>query len=350
MPHTRSMPDLLTLLDVLVAPDVVTRGDFWREQPWIAIPPVDRLRPVSYAALAPADAEHGREVLRGKRFGLPRMYCNLDDEAGTSAEGGVGGPTGRRIETRASALDLLWVLVEDVRAAGAEVVLTDFPIVSNYEGDRPGAATIRTRGLVSPVYLEREVQDLAAWSWDDFLHANGDLGLHRLADIDGAQIFPPPPGALKDRYHDFGDDIALFPGYARAHPLVPLREHTWVAEGIAGLDRTRELDLDAWLDSERLDAVIFPAVADVGPADADVDPASADLAWRNGVWVANGNLVPRHFGLPTVTIAMGVMRDISMPVGLTFAGRPYADTALLSYAAATEVLCPRRSPHPGHPH
>lgn len=96
--------------------------------------------------------------------------------------------------------------------------------------------------------------------------------------------------------------------------------------------------------------MIFPAVADVGPADADVDPASADLAWRNGVWVANGNLVPRHFGLPTVTIAMGVMRDISMPVGLTFAGRPYADTALLSYAAATEVLCPRRSPHPGHPH
>ncbi len=246
--------------------------------------------------------------------------------------------------------DLLWALVEDVRAAGAEVVLTDFPIVSNYEADRPGAATIRTRGLVSPVYLEREVQDLAAWSWDDFLHANGDPGLHRLADIDGAQIFPPPPGALKDRYHDFGDDIALFPGYARAHPLVPLREHTWVAEGIAGLDRTRELDLDAWLDSERLDAVIFPAVADVGPADADVDPASADLAWRNGVWVANGNLVPRHFGLPTVTIAMGVMRDISMPVGLTFAGRPYADTALLSYAAATEVLCPRRSPHPGHPH
>lgn len=167
--------------------------------------------------------------------------------------------------------DLLWALVEDARAAGAEVVLTDFPIVSNYEADRPGAATIRTRGLVSPVYLEREVQDLAAWSWDDFLHANGDPGLHRLADIDGAQIFPPPPGALKDRYHDFGDDIALFPGYARAHPLVPLREHTWVAEGIAGLDRTRELDLDAWLDSERLDAVIFPAVADVGPADADVD-------------------------------------------------------------------------------
>lgn len=344
VPHTRSMPDLLTLLDVLVAPDVVTRGDFWREQPWVAIPPVDRLRPVSYAALAPADAEHAREVLRGKRFGLPRMYCNLDDEAGTASEGGVGGPTGRRIETRASALALLWALVEDVRGAGAEVVLTDFPIVSNYEGDRPGAATIRTRGLVSPAYLEREVQDLAAWSWDDFLHANGDPGLHRLADIDGAQIFPPPPGALKDRYHDFGDDIALFPGYARAHPLVPLREHTWVAEGIAGLDRTRELDLDAWLDRERLDAVIFPAVADVGPADADVDPACADLAWRNGVWVANGNLVPRHFGPPTVTIAMGVMRDIGMPVGLTFAGRPYADTALLSYAAATELLCPRRSP------
>ena len=54
--------------------------------------------------------------------------------------------------------------------------------------------------------------------------------------------------------------------------------------------------------------------------------ASADLAWRNGVWVANGNLAIRHLGIPTVTVPMGTMADIHMPVGLTFAGRAYCDT------------------------
>jgi amidase len=82
---------------------------------------------------------------------------------------------------------------------------------------------------------------------------------------------------------------------------------------------------------------VFPAVADVGPADADVNPASADLAWRNGTWVANGNLVPRHLGIPAVQVPMGIMADIGMPVGLTIAGRAYDDPALLAYASAFEA-------------
>ena len=69
----------------------------------------------------------------------------------------------------------------------------------------------------------------------------------------------------------------------------------------------------------------------------DVDRASADLGWRNGVWVANGNLAIRHLGVPTVTVPMGTMADIGMPVGLTFAGRAYDDVALLRLAAAFEA-------------
>lgn len=350
VPHTRSMADLLVLLDVLVAPDEQARGDFWRAQPWFPIPPVQRLRPVSYAALAAPDPGAAREVLRGKRFGLPRMYANADPEAGSAPDGGIGGPTGRRIETRESVLDLLADLVGDLHSAGAHAVPCDFPVVSNYEGDRPGAPTIRTRGLVDPAYLLREVQDLSAWSWDDFLDANADPALRRLADVDGARIFPHPAGALPDRYHDFGDDIATFPAYAREHPLVPVSELTWVADGIRGLERTRERDFDDWLAANGFAAVLFPAVADVGPADADVDPRSAELAWRNGVWVANGNLVPRHLGIPTVTVPMGVMADIGMPVGVTLAGTPYADSELLAWAAAIEALRPRRVPPGRTPH
>ena len=67
------------------------------------------------------------------------------------------------------------------------------------------------------------------------------------------------------------------------------------------------------------------------------------------MWVANGNLVPRHLGIPTVTVPMGLMADIGMPVGLTFAGRAYSDTALLSLAAAFEATGARRTPPPRTP-
>ena len=117
-----------------------------------------------------------------------------------------------------------------------------------------------------------------------------------------------------------------------------------LAAGLRGLERTRRLDLEEWMDGLMLDAVVFPAVADVAPADADVDRESARLAWRNGVWVANGNLAIRHLGIPTVTVPMGTMSDTGMPVGLTLAGRAYDDSALLSLGAAVEALRPRRTP------
>ena len=122
-----------------------------------------------------------------------------------------------------------------------------------------------------------------------------------------------------------------------------------LAEGVRGLEETRRIDVDAWMDANGLDAVVFPAVADVAPVDMDVNPASADIGWRNGVWVANGNLAIRHLGIPTVTVPMGVLPDIGMPVGLTFAGRWHDDVALLRLAAAFEATGARRIPPPRTP-
>src|SRR5699024_8235522 len=142
--------------------------------------------------------------------------------------------------------------------------------------------------------------------------------LHTLAQVDGAQIFPHPPGALPDRYDGFDDDIAAFPSLVRGGSLGPdLRTLPHLPEGLAGLERTRRTDLEEWMDEHGLDALVFPALADVAPADADVNPRSADAAWRNGTWVANGNLVPRHLGIPTVTVPMGTAPEIGMPFGLT---------------------------------
>lgn len=349
VPHTRTMGDLLEVLDVLVADDPETRGDFWRAQPWVPIPDASASRPASYRALAASDEDAARAVLDGRRFGVPRMYINKDPEAGTNPDGGIGGATGTRIDTRPSVLSLWEQARRDLEAAGAEIVEVDFPAVSNYEGDRPGAPTVASRGLVSREFLQREIVDLSAWAWDDFLRANGDPALDRLDDVDGARIFPHPAGALPDRYTGFDDDIATYPAQVRTHPYASFTDIPELADGLRGLEETRRRDLDEWMSQRGLDAVLFPAVADVGPADMDVNEASADLGWRNGVWVANGNLAIRHLGIPTVTVPMGTMGDIGMPVGLTIAGRAYDDADLLGWASAFEALRHRRTAPPRTP-
>lgn len=347
VPHTRTMADLLEVLEVVVAEDPETRGDFWRAQPWVQLPPLASVRPTSYGDLAVADASAAASVLAGRRIGIPRMYVNADD----APDGiGIGGPTGRRIETRASVIDLWESARRDLEAAGAVVIDVDFPVISNYEGDRPGAPTIATRGLVSPEYLHREIVDLSAWGWEDFLSANGDPALSTLAGVDGSTIFPQPDGAVSDRYTGFEDDIADYPAWVAAHPdASPWTHMPELESGLRGLEETRRLDLEEWMDGLALDAVVFPAVADVGPADMDIDAAAGDLGWRNGVWVANGNLAIRHLGIPTVTVPMGTMADIGMPVGLTFAARAYDDSALLRLAAAFEATGARRTKPPRTP-
>ncbi|GAA1510963.1 amidase [Brevibacterium permense] len=349
VPHTRTMADLAEVLDVIVADDEQTRGDFWRVQPWVEIPKTSAVRPDSYAALLPESLAAAQTVLAGKRLAVPRMYINADDGAGTNPDGGIGGPTGQRVETRASVMGAWQAARADLESAGAEVVETDFPVVSNYEGDRPGAPSIATRGFVTADYLDREINDLSSWAWDDFLAANGDPKLSTLAEVDGSLIFPRPAGALPDRYVGFDDDIATYPEQVRTNRYASVTEIPELESGVRGLEDTRRVDLEEWMDERGLDAVIFPAMADVGPADMDVNEASADLGWRNGTWVANGNLVPRHLGIPSVTVPMGTMSDTGIPVGLTIAGRGWDDSALIEIAAAFEATGDRRQVPPRTP-
>ncbi|MCQ3032308.1 amidase [Pseudomonas syringae] len=343
VPYARTMADLLEVLDVIVAEDPDTRGDLWRLQPWVELPDVAAVRPVSYAELA-ADAQ----TLAGKRFGVPRMYINADPLAGTAEKPGIGGPTGQRIITRPSVIDLWQEARKALEAAGAEVIEVDFPLVSNCEGDRPGAPTVFTRGLVSKEFLHHELWDLSAWAFDEFLRANGDPALNRLADVDGAKIFPHDPGTLPNREDDLAAGMDEYVRMAE-RGITPWNEIPTLPDGLRGLEQTRRIDLEDWMEGLGLDAVLFPTVADVGPANADVDLQSADIAWSNGVWVANGNLAIRHLGVPTVTVPMGVMADIGMPIGLTFAGRAYDDSNLLRFASAFESMGSKRMIPPRTP-
>lgn len=329
VPYARSVADLFELLNVLVADDLESRGDFWRVQTAVSLPRASVVRPPDYKELA------SRDALRGKRIGVPRMYIGKDTG------------THRPIATRGSVMALWHAAEHALRSTGAEVFEVDFPLVSNYERDRPGAQTMVERGLVPEQFAHAEGRDLIVFAWHDYLAANGAPQIHRLADVDGTLIVPPVPGALRDRYEgipNFGD----YPEMARRGVTAP-QNILHLAEGLRGLEETRKRDLEDWLTHQGLDFLVFPTVADIAPADADYNPRSADIAWRNGTSVANGNQVIRHCGVPTVTVPMGVMADTAMPVGLTFAGRAYDDSTLLAAAYAFEQTTKRRVPPPRVP-
>jgi amidase len=323
VPHARKMADLCELLDVLVVEDSETAGDFWRMQPWVELPKTFAIHSESFVSVHRKSVETSKasKPLAGVRLAAPTMFLGLDADQCTGA--GMGSVTGQRIEPRASMLKLWESFVEGLEAAGAEVVLTDFPVVTNYEADRAGAPNVFNRGIVPEEFFDAEIWDLSIWSWDYFLKLNGQPDLNSITKVEGPKIFPAPPEALQDRYAEFDFDPNDYVVRAKEVGVIdPFKgdQTALFAEGLKALEQTRKQDLENWLSENGFAAAIFPTLTDVAPADSDVNEASADLAWRNGVWVATGNLAIRHLGIPTVTIPMGTAEDIGMPFGLTIAG------------------------------
>ncbi|GAB2179088.1 amidase [Dongia sp. agr-C8] len=335
VPHARSMADLFEILDVIVADDPEPRGDFWRMQKVLEIPAATEHRPTRYRDLADPTA------LRGCRLGVPKVFINEDTNP----------DSWEPIETRESVIAQWRAARAALERLGAEVVEVDFPALTEYERDGVGGEALVRTGVVPKGYPHAELWTLSMFAWDDFLKANADPVLNALADVEGKKIFPHPTGAVPDPMHErnIAIDLSEYTRLAREQGITPLEQIPDLAEGIRGLERFRRERHDAWLEEMRLDALVFPTLADVAPADADTNLVSQRIAWRNGTWVANGNLVIRHLGIPTVTVPMGILADIGMPIGLTFAAKPYEDTKLLRYAYAFEQsgawrLAPPRTP------
>ncbi len=77
VPHTRTMADLLELLellDVIVADDPKTRGDLWRSQPWVPLPLPSQVRPAFYPALAPTDGQRRGQRSPASAWACPRRW------------------------------------------------------------------------------------------------------------------------------------------------------------------------------------------------------------------------------------------------------------------------------------
>lgn len=309
------------MLNVIVAKDHDTSGDFWRDQPFVSLPEVAEIRPKTYHDLCDVKA------LAGMRIGVPKMYIN-----GTDSD-----PTARKVHTRQSVIDL-WnrsrKVLEDLDATVVEI---DFPVVTKFEA--PGGDETEQADCITPPHRnEVDMCQLMAYAWDDFLAANADKNIATsLAQVDSASIFPRPPGTIPDKYDS--DDPLVQHTAVVAHITggrIPTYEIPGLENALSNLESKRKADYEDWLDAQGLDAVVWPCNGDVGKADADVNESSASDAWRNGVLYSNGNCAIRQLGIPTISVPMGIMADTKMPVNLTFAGKAYDDNNLLRYAYAYE--------------
>jgi amidase len=317
VPHTRTMADMFTLLDVIAVKDEQTACDFWREQPFVQLPEVHTVRPASYQDLADIKS------LANKRIAVPKMYIGGKDSDLRA----------RNVQTRQSVIDLWNNARKAIQSLGATVVEVDFPVVNKFD-----ATDMVDETSAPPHHNEVDMSQLMAYAWDDFLAANGDAKVATsLSQVDSSTIFPRPPGALLDRY-DQQDPLVRHKDVV-AH-ITSDRPRTYdmpgLGQALQNLEARRKTDYEDWLAAEGIDAVVWPCNADVGKADADTNEESAVQAWRNGTLYSNGNCAIRQLGIPTVSVPMGIMTDTKMPVNLTFAGKAYDDSALFKYAFAFE--------------
>ncbi|MBJ7263244.1 MAG: amidase, partial [Burkholderiaceae bacterium] len=225
VPHTRSVEDMLQILNVIVADDPDPTGDFWRSQSVVPIPAASSVRPADYLDLRDPDA------LKGKRIGVPRMYIGQDPAAA------------RPIVVRPSILALWERAVHDLRALGAEVIEVDFPVQSNYERDRPSARDMVDRGFVPETWSDIEYGPVQAYWAEAFLKSVGDPNYPSWADIDPAVVFPNPPGSVDARRGNDNHNYREIVNLIRAG-VYPISELPGYAQALAGLETTRKIDLE----------------------------------------------------------------------------------------------------------
>lgn len=330
VPHTRTVIDLLEVLDIIIQDDPETIGDLWRQQSFVALPRPSDIRPQTYLELADKDA------LDGKRVGVPQIYV------------GGGGNLPDPITLRPS-IAALWERAATVlRDLGAELVPVEVPALLRYEQRGPFAPT-PGGALLPDSYINDEGTELLAATWEEFLSVNADPHVDTLEKVDPEHIFPEHMRGLVDEInplprHNWRHIVACTRDGRRPPLQIP-----GLQQAIEGTESLRAELWDGWMREQQLDLLAFPANTDVGRSDADWNPDSVREAWRNGVACSTGNFAIRHLGIPTVTLTMGLAEDIRMPVGVTFAGPAYGDSLLLSTAYAFEQASGQRVPPPMAP-
>jgi Asp-tRNA(Asn)/Glu-tRNA(Gln) amidotransferase A subunit family amidase len=329
VPYARSMEDLLTILDVIATEDPDATGDFVREQKEVSIP---KSRLTDHHSLKDPNK------FAGKRIGIPKMYIGGQDSD----------PHAKHPYVSPEVIALWKTTEENLKALGAEIVHTDFPLVTNYENDSVSGVANNVRDCPAnwPL-LERST--LIAKAWNNFLVQNHHPHISSLAAIaDTAMLFPKPPHYLPDTFLEVRNWID-YPGLPALMDRIKnesIHDTPGMPQALHALEAQRKRDLEDWMDSNNLDIIAFPAQGDVGLADLEFEYESTKHSLTNGVKYSNGNRAIRHLGVPTVSVPMGVMEGKGMPVNVTFAGKGYDDTEVLGYAWAFEQATMKRMKPP----
>ncbi|KAJ4113902.1 hypothetical protein NW768_011432 [Fusarium equiseti] len=326
VPHTRTMEDLFHVLNVVAADDdKAGDADFWRAQPFVPLPKVSEVRPADYLTLANPNA------LQGRRLAVPRCFVGVEGAKPDNA----CSPGVKALWERAR---------EDLERFGATVIETDFPLFENYtRQDFPGQS-MNVPNL-SQEWAALERCEMIALSWDDFLRGNGDKDIPDFLSVELAKIHPhiapmddPSQHTESQNQVRYEDMVAAVKNRGDSR-LVDL---PGCKDALQALEAMRKKDLEDWMTDNNYDAVVFPTNGDVALADADESYESMVSALRDGVKYANGGRSLKHLGVPCITVPMGNLADEKMPVGLSFCGKAYEDSTLMSYAYAYETSSKRR--------
>lgn len=330
VPHTRTMEDMFTVLDVIMADDkkAMEGIDFWRNQPYVPIPKASDVRPVSFHCLADPFS------LSGKRIAVPNCF--------------IGIPSAKPFHVCTETVQALWKKTRaTLESLGAIVIETDFPLLEKYtKKDFPGQSCNVT-GMPSEWTGVERCQMIAA-AWDSFLRQNKDEKCPNLVTADADKIHPqiaPMDDPInfteaqnQVRYSDMinfvrGREVGIdtFPG---------------TKEAVQSLEDMRRRELDHWMDLHGFDLLAFPTNGDVAYANCDEEMEPLVHALQDGVKYSNGGRALKHCGIPCITIPMGTMKAKRMPVGVTFASRAYHDSDLLRCAYAYEAASRARTVPP----
>lgn len=324
-PYTRSMDDILTVLAIIGTEDPNTTGDFIREQRHISIP-------------KPKALDHGsiKDVnkFKGRKIGVPKLYIGGQDSD----------PHAKNTYVSPEVISLWQSTEKTLKDLGAEIIHTDFPLITNYENDSQSGEANNVEGRPGNWnLLERGI--LIAKAWDAFLVENRDPKISCLADIkDSGMLFPKPPDYLPDTFLEVRNwiDYPGLPALMQTIKEDSIHDIQGMEQALKALEAQRKRDLEDWMDANGLDVIAFPAQGDVGLADLETVYESTKHSLTNGIKYSNGNRAIRHLGVPTVSVPMGMMEGKGMPVNVTFAGKGYHDEELLGYAWAFEQATKNR--------
>ena len=250
--------------------------------------------------------------LKGKRFGVPAFVINGDGVPFHGIPSTVPPAVAERVRTAANiplhpdTRVMFMQAIDALRAAGAEIVMTDSVLPTSF-------ARLASRVATYPYMRD---------GTDQFLSRFGPAEYHSAAEylkVVGAPLYTSSIGS-EDNFRIVGGmrfeqrTLAVDPDAER---LYHGPRRAMMAEYVATLDRLK------------LDGFVYPAIQ-MPPPDETMpqDGALSGGPHSNTSWV---NMI----GVPAVVVPAGFYPS-GLPFGLEFSARPWADGELLAITGAWE--------------